>query len=135
MKHQGYLLDTNICISMLKNKYGVREAILRIKPQNCFVSEITLAELYFGASNSNNRDARLKDVAFVINHFRIIEISETLPLYGDLKAELRKKGTPIDDFDLLIGSAAIANNLVMVTDNIKHLCKLPGIVVENWTER
>lgn len=135
MKHQGYLLDTNICISMLKNKYEVREAILRIKPQNCFVSEITLAELYFGASNSNNKDARLKDVAFVINHFRIIEISETLPLYGDLKAELRKKGTPIDDFDLLIGSAAIANNLVMVTDNIKHLSKLPGIVVENWTER
>lgn len=135
MRHQGYLLDTNICISMLKNKYGVREAILRIKPQNCFVSEITLAELYFGASNSNNKDARLKDVAFVINHFRIIEISETLPLYGDLKAELREKGTPIDDFDLLIGSAAIANNLVMVTDNIKHLCKLPGIVVENWTER
>lgn len=135
MKQQGYLLDTNICISMLKNKYGVREAILQVKPQNCYVSEITLAELYFGASNSNNKEARLKDVAFVINHFRIIEISETLPLYGDLKAEFRERGTPIDDFDLLIGSAAIANNLVMVTDNIKHLSKLPGITVENWTER
>lgn len=135
MKHQGYLLDTNICISMLKNKYGVREAILRVKPENCFVSEITLAELYFGASNSNNKEARLKDVAFIINHFRIIEIAETLPLYGDLKTELRRKGTPIDDFDLLIGSAAITNNLIMVTDNAKHLNKLSGIIIENWTER
>lgn len=135
MKHQGYLLDTNICISMLKNKYGVREAILRVKVENCFISEITLAELYFGASNSNNKEARLKDVAFVVSHFRIIEISETLPLYGDLKATLRRNGTPIDDFDLLIGSAAIANNLVMVTDNVKHLNKLSGIIVENWTER
>lgn len=135
MKHQGYLLDTNICISMLKNKYRVREAILRVKPENCFVSEITLAELYFGASNSNNKEARLKDVAFIINHFRIIEIAETLPLYGDLKTELRRKGTPIDDFDLLIGSAAITNNLIMVTDNAKHLNKLSGIIIENWTER
>lgn len=135
MKHRGYLLDTNICISMLKNKYGVREAILRMKVEKCFVSEITLAELYFGASNSNNKDARLKDVAFIVDHFRIIEISETLPLYGDLKAELRQRGTPIDDFDLLIGSAAIANNLIMVTDNVKHLNKLPGIILENWTKR
>lgn len=47
---KGYLLDTNICISMLKNQYGVRETILKVKPENCYISEITLAELYFGAS-------------------------------------------------------------------------------------
>ena len=44
MKTKGYLLDTNICISMLKNKYGVREAILKAKAENCYVSEITLGE-------------------------------------------------------------------------------------------
>ena len=54
MKTKGYLLDTNICISMLKNKYGVREAILKAKAENCYVSEITLGELYFGASFSDN---------------------------------------------------------------------------------
>ena len=71
MKTKKYLLDTNICISMLKNKYGVRETILKVKPENCYVSEITLGELYFGASFSNNKEERLKDVAFIINHFKV----------------------------------------------------------------
>lgn len=135
MKTKGYLLDTNICISMLKNKYGVREAILKVKAENCFVSEITLGELYFGASFSDNKEERLKDVAFIINHFEVIPVLGTLPLFGDIKAYLKRQGTLIDDFDILIGCAAIVSNLTMVTDNIKHLERLPGIVIENWTKR
>ena len=135
MKTRGYLLDTNICISMLKNQHGVREAILKVKPENCYVSEITLGELYFGASFSNNKEERLKDVAFVVDHFKVIPVSETLPLFGDIKADLRREGKLIDDFDILIGCAAILNHLTIVTDNIKPLGRLPGIIVENWTNR
>ena len=135
MKTKGYLLDTNICISMLKNQHGVREAILKVKPENCYVSEITLGELYFGASFSNNKEERLKDVAFVVDHFKVSPVSETLPLFGDIKADLRREGKLIDDFDILIGCAAILNHLTIVTDNIKHLSRLPGIIVENWTNR
>lgn len=135
MKTKSYLLDTNICISMLKNKYGIREAILRVKAENCYVSEITLGELYFGASFSNNKEERLKDVAFIVNHFKIIPVSETLPLYGDVKADLKREGNLIDDFDILIGCTAILNGLIMVTDNLKHLKRLPGIKIENWTKR
>ena len=135
MKTKGYLLDTNICISMLKNKYGVREAILKANAENCYVSEITLGELYFGASFSNNKKERLKDVAFIVGRFKVISVSGTLPLFGDIKANLKRKGTLIDDFDILIGCAAIHNNLILVTDNIKHLERLPGIFIENWTVR
>ncbi|RGK25804.1 type II toxin-antitoxin system VapC family toxin [Bacteroides intestinalis] len=135
MKTKGYLLDTNICISMLKNQHDVREAILKVKPENCYVSEITLGELYFGASFSNNKEERLKDVAFVVDLFKVIPVSETLPLCGDIKADLRREGKLIDDFDILIGCAAILNHLTIVTDNIKHLGRLPGIIVENWTNR
>lgn len=135
MKTKGYLLDTNICISMLKNQHDVREAILKVKPENCYVSEITLGELYFGASFSNNKEERLKDVAFVVDHFKVIPVSETLPLFGDIKADLSREGKLIDDFDILIGCAAILNHLTIVTDNIKHLGRLPGIIVENWTNR
>ena len=130
-----YLLDTNICISLLKNQYGIREAILNVKVRNCFVSEITIAELYYGASKSNNREERVKDVDFIVSHFGIVPIFRALPLYGDLKAKLEKDGNRIDDFDILIGSTAIANGMVMVTDNIKHLGRLPGIKIENWTNR
>ena len=52
-----------------------------------------------------------------------------------MKAKLEKDGNRIDDFDILIGSTAIANGMVMVTDNIKHLGRLPGIKIENWTNR
>ncbi len=130
-----YLLDTNICISLLKNQYGIREAILNVKTKNCFVSEISIAELYYGASKSNNREERVKDVDFIVSHFGIVPIFRALPLYGDLKAKLEKDGNRIDDFDILIGSTAIANGMVMVTDNIKHLGRLPGIRIENWTNR
>lgn len=135
MKTKGYLLDTNICISMLKDKYGVRETILKVKPENCYVSEITLGELYYGASFSNNKEERLKDVVFVVDHFKVIPVSETLPLFGDIKAALRQEGNLIDDFDILIGCAAILNSLVMVTDNVKHLSRLPNIEIENWVNR
>lgn len=130
-----YLLDTNICISLLKNKYGVRETIKKVQPVNCFVSEITLGELYFGAAFSNNKEERLKDVSFIVNHFKIIPITDALPLFGDVKAELKRKGLLIDDFDILIGCSAIINNMIMVTDNVKHLERLPDIIIENWTKR
>ena len=55
-----FLLDTNICISLLKNKYGIREKVIEVEPKNCFVSEITIAELYYGASKSNNRAELIK---------------------------------------------------------------------------
>ena len=47
-----YLLDTNICISMFKDKYGVRQRLLDVSLKNCFVSEITIAELFYGAAKS-----------------------------------------------------------------------------------
>ncbi|MBQ2344629.1 MAG: type II toxin-antitoxin system VapC family toxin [Prevotella sp.] len=130
-----YLLDTNICISLLKNKYGIRETIIRVRPENCFVSEITLAELYYGAAKSNRRQDRMMDVDFIRNHFEILPIYPALSLYGDVKAVLEEKGNRLDDFDLLIGTTAIVNKLVMVSDNVKHLERIPKIVLDNWVVR
>ncbi|RHO65855.1 type II toxin-antitoxin system VapC family toxin [Parabacteroides sp. AF48-14] len=130
-----YILDTNICISLLKNKYGIREKVLDVKAENCFVSEITIAELYYGASKSNNKEERIKDVSYIASIFQVIPVYESLELYGDIKAELERGGTPLDDFDILIGSSAIYRNFIMVTDNVKHLNKLPGIRIQNWVKR
>ena len=75
MKTKGYLLDTNICISMLKNKYGVREAILKAKAENCYVSEITLGELYFGASFSDNK----KGTVYICASYLTVQFSMKIP--------------------------------------------------------
>lgn len=130
-----YLLDTNIGIYLLKNKYGVAERIRAIGNKNCFISDITLAELYFGASNSGQKDRKLQGVKAIEKYFTVISIQRALEYYGDNKTILKQQGKLIDDFDLLIGSTAVACNLVMVTENTKHLARIPNICIENWIEK
>lgn len=126
-----YLLDTNICISMFKNKQGIREKILDVSLTNCFVSEITLAELFYGAAKSG-REEYFKDVEMVIRMFKVLPVYPCLRLYGGMKAELEAKGMRIDEFDLLIGATAVFNKMVMVTSNVKHFERIPEIQIENW---
>jgi len=57
-----------------------------------------------------------------------------LDSYAQEKARLRKQGTPLDDFDLLIGASAVANNLILVTNNVKHFERIEGITIENWAQ-
>lgn len=132
---QKFLLDTNICIFMLKNKYDVRKKVIEVGASNCYISEITIAELYYGASKSKQKKERLKDLDFITEKFKVLPIYPALPIFGDIRAELEEKGRRIDDFDILIGATAIKNNVVLVTDNIKHLERLPNIKIENWIDR
>jgi tRNA(fMet)-specific endonuclease VapC len=133
--NKEYLLDTNICIYFLKDKYGIPDKIKRIGRKKCFISEITLAELYFGACNSNNKLEKMKGVKALEEFFTVIPLYEILEDYGDIKSFLRKNGQPLEDFDLLIGATAVAKNLVMVTENVRHLSRIPNIQVENWAVR
>lgn len=132
MRH--YLLDTNICISILKDKYGIREKVLDVSPKNCFISEITIAELFYGAAKSQ-RAEHFKDIDHIINMFKVLPVYPSLRLYGKLKAELEQKGQRIDEFDLLIGATSITNNMTMVTSNTKHFERITGIHLENWMEQ
>lgn len=132
MRH--YLLDTNICISILKDKYGIREKVLDVSPKNCFISEITIAELFYGAAKSQ-RAEHFKDIDHIINLFKVLPVYPSLRLYGKLKAELEQKGQRIDEFDLLIGATSITNNMTMVTSNTKHFERITGIHLENWMEQ
>ena len=132
---KGYLLDTNICIFYMKGKYQLIEKIKKVGQNNCYISEITVAELLFGAARSNNKEKHLKEVTDFIEQFKIFPIYDALLTFADKKAELCAKGQLIDDFDILIGVTAIHNELVMVTENVKHLNHLSGIKIENWIVR
>jgi len=126
-----YILDTNVCISIFKNKYGIREKIIKIGHKNCFVSEITIAELFYGASKSGQQ-RHFEDVTNVLRLFGVVPIYSALKLYGCLKAKLEQQGQRIDDFDLLIGATAVQNEMVMVTSNTKHFDRIPNIKIEDW---
>ncbi len=110
----------------------MRKKVASVGIQRCYISEITIAELYYGASKSGNKAARIKDIEFFENTMKILPIYDCLEIYGDAKTFLESIGQRIDDFDLLIGSTAVKHNLIMVTDNIKHLGRIPNIHITNW---
>jgi tRNA(fMet)-specific endonuclease VapC len=129
-----YLLDTNTCIYFLKGLFNLDQKIEKAEPENCFVSEITIAELKFGAENSEYREKNRKTVDAFVSKFTILPIFNSLDVYAKEKARLRKKGAPLDDFDLLIGATAITNKLTLITRNISDFKRLDGIEIENWAK-
>lgn len=127
-----YLLDTNICVFFLRGKFNLDEIIKQKGKENCFISEITVFELRFGAENSENSDNPEKShkaVDLFVNGISIIPIYSSIKKYAKEKVRLRKSGKPInDEFDLLIGVTASENKLVLVTDNERDFENLE----KNW---
>ena len=130
-----YLLDTNICIHFFKGKFDLIDKLTKIGIENCAISEITLAELIFGAENSANPKKNHDLIEKLVAQTTILPIFNSILLYGKQKAKLRKKGKMISDFDLLIGCTAIENNLIMVTENVNEFNRIHGIKIENWIKR
>ena len=128
-----YLLDTNICIFFLRGKFNLDEIIRQKGKENCFISEITVFELRFGAENSENPAKSHKAVDLFVNGISIIPIYTSIKKYATEKVRLRKIGKPMnDEFDLLIGVTASENKLTLVTDNIKDFQNLENLTIENW---
>lgn len=128
-----YLLDTNICIYFFKGQFGLHEKIATIGEENCLLSEITIAELKYGAENSFQKEKNRKNVAEFIAKFEVLPIFPALDIFAKEKARLKTKGRILDDFDLLIGTTAIHNRLTLVTRNISDFDRLDGIEMEDWT--
>ena len=131
-----YLFDTNICIFYLKGEFGIRERIQSVGLANCFLSEITIAELLFGVANSApawQAKQRL-DVAALRKSFaeQVLPIGPALETFAEVKTQLRRLGRVVDSFDLLIGSTAIFHNLTLVTHNTRHFVDMPGISLVDW---
>ncbi|MBF9255214.1 type II toxin-antitoxin system VapC family toxin [Pontibacter sp. 172403-2] len=130
----NYLLDTNICIYFLKGRFGLVEKIEKIGFDNLFISEITIAELKFGAEKSVYPEKNRLIINELADKFKQLPIYSALDIYAKEKARLRKEGNVVDDFDLLIGATAIVNEMTLVTNNEKHFEHLQNIKIENWTK-
>jgi tRNA(fMet)-specific endonuclease VapC len=130
-----YLLDTNICIFHFKGKYNVQKRLQQTGYENCAISEITLAELVYGAECSADIEKNMNFINNFIRHVQVLPVLNAIGIYAKEKALLRKNGNMIDDLDIFIGATAIVNNMILVTENEKHLNRLSGIKIENWIER
>lgn len=130
-----YLLDTCICVFLFRQKYGVAEKLAKLNPEQCYVSEVTIAELTYGAYKSDRVEENLQLIEELVSVINVIPFAESIEIYAKEKVRLRALGTPIDDFDLLIAAAAVQQELILVTDNVRHFKNIQGLVIENWVER
>jgi tRNA(fMet)-specific endonuclease VapC len=129
----GYLIDTNIIIYSLKNDKSVNDKFEEYINIPKAISAITYGELFYGAKKSKMQEKNMAVVHRISELFPIIDVTKSIiETFGDLKAFLEKKGERIDDFDLLIGSTALTMNYTLVTNNVAHFKRIPGLKIENW---
>lgn len=135
----GYLLDTNICIHLLNGDFNLAEKVEQVGLANCFISELTIAELLYGVAGSapdrqtRNRQNLDKFLRLFPRSHRL-PISDALEIYAEQKAHLKRIGRLQGEFDLLIGCTALAHGLTLATRNTRHFTDLQGIQLENWID-
>ena len=128
-----YLLDTDIIIYSLKGHEAVRENLEKHINDPVKICVITIMELYYGAYKSEHVSGNLAKIKAIETGFETIPIgNESSEIFGMLKASFQKKGESLDDFDLIIASCALANNLVLVTNNAKHFKRIESLKLDNW---
>ena len=132
-----YLLDTNICIYIIKKKpIEVFEKFKKLEIGTLKISSITVAELYFGAYNSQNIEKNIETVKNFLLPFEIVDFDRKASIeYARIKADLRKKGQVIGELDMQIAGIALSNNLVLVTNNEKEFVRVSNLKIENWIKK
>ncbi len=131
-----YMLDTNICIYIIKKKTeSVINQLKRNKEKGLYISTITLAEMEFGCANSNslykerNKAALMEFLTVIgIKHFDENAAKE----YGTVRKDLKDRNCLIGQFDMLIGAHAKALRMTLVTNNIKEFERIQNLKLENW---
>lgn len=130
------LLDTNICIYMIKNRPPeVRVHFERFTPGDIAISSITAAELRYGVEKSAARERN----ALALEAFLLpLEIApfdlDSAVAYGRIRAELERRGNPIGGMDMLIAAQAVAREVTLVTNNLKEFQRIPNLNCETWVD-
>lgn len=128
-----YMLDTNICIYVIKNRpAGLRERFNRLADQLC-CSAVTLGELIYGAEKSARPIENLAVVEEFAARLDVLPFAERAAAhYGQIRAEVERAGRPVGAYDLMIGGHARSEGLVLVTNNEREFARMSGLRVENW---
>jgi tRNA(fMet)-specific endonuclease VapC len=134
----NYLFDTDIVSNLLKKRpsAGLLRRLATIPPDAQFTSSITVGEMIYGA----HRSARTREIIDRLErevwpNVSILSFDESAArVYGELRAELERLGTPLAEPDLRIASIALSRELTLVTGNVRHFARVPGLKLENWLE-
>lgn len=129
----AYMLDTNICIYVMKTyPAGLQEKFNEQAEQLC-ISSITLGELHYGAQKSARRADNLTAIEQFVARLEVLAFGDKAAAhYGQVRAELERAGTPCGPHDMQIGAHARSEGLIVVTNNMREFARMPGVRVENW---
>lgn len=129
-----YLLDTNICIYLIKQKLPqVLERFCSLSLLDIGISSITVAELEYGASKSQQQERNRHALTEFLLSLEIIEFSQAAAvIYGNIRTDLESKGLVIGSMDMLIAAHAMSLDLTLVTNNIREFSRIPHLSLENW---
>lgn len=128
-----YMLDTNICIYVMKiYPSELREKFNALAEQLC-ISSITLGELHYGAEKSARRVENRTAIEHFTARLEILPFADKAAAhYGQVRAELERAGTPCGPHDMQIGGHARSEGLIVVTNNMREFSRMPGVRAENW---
>ena len=129
-----YLLDTNICIYLIKKRPSkVLERFRQHSPQDIAISTVTLFELQYGVEKSQYRQRSEDALAKFLLPLNIINLDYSSAVEAAaIRAELEKQGMPIGPYDLLIAGLARSQGMTLVTNNTKEFERVVGLHLENW---
>ncbi len=129
-----YLLDTNICIYVMKNTYPVlTQKVLSCDPSDLCISSITVFELEYGAAKSNRSERTRQSMRLFLAPFNILDFSSSdAESAGMIRSYLEKQGKIIGPYDVQIAGQAVAGSIVLVTHNTGEFSRVPGLITEDW---
>lgn len=128
-----YMLDTNICIFIMKEDTIVLDKLKTVNFSDICISAISLSELEYGVSKSQQYERNRKILNNFIKYFSIIPYSKEVAVeYGKIRAELEKIGKPIGSMDMLIAAHALTENLTLITNNKKEFVRINHLKIEDW---
>jgi tRNA(fMet)-specific endonuclease VapC len=129
-----FLLDTNICIYIIKRKpLQVLSQFQRLNLSDVGISSITVAELEYGAYKSQRIEQNRVALSQFLMPLEILPFDEaSTQLYGEIRAMLERQGTIIGAMDLLIAAQAKSYDLILVTNNVNEFSRIPGLKLQNW---
>lgn len=130
-----YLLDTNICVHLIRHKpAGLLDRLTALPVGEAGVSSITVAELQYGVHKSSRPEQNAEALAMFLAPLPIADFDyAAAEAYGRVPAQIERAGTPIGPLDMLIAAHAVSLNAVLVTGNLAEFSRVPGLRVEDWT--
>ncbi|MBN1902373.1 type II toxin-antitoxin system VapC family toxin [Candidatus Sumerlaeota bacterium] len=129
-----YLLDTNICIYLIKKKPAqILGKMMKMDIEDIGISTITLSELLYGIEKSRHPERNKMALMEFLVPFAILDFDQNAAKeYGRIRASLERKGKIIGSMDMLIAAVARSHNLFLITNNVREFKRIEGLKIENW---